>query len=266
MKISILDSGYVEAVDHWGSEEGIIEAARMSTGKGFLGWGLKCRECGDLWTAPERLCPLPTGREYIDSGRGGHVFDVLGDEKLLRYLWMNKHATPFEMAGLTLEVQAPIFVLREWVRHRSMSYSELSSRYSPLPDVNYLPSMERLMRNAGEGNKQAGTIQGAETLNEEVASEWRGDLEYLYKLAERVYQDGLKKGVPKELARLAMPVGRYSRMRVSANLRNWLGFLTLRLAPNAQEEIRLYAATVEEIVKGRFPRTWELFQESEGRG
>lgn len=253
MRITILDSGYVELVEGWGSEEGIIEAARMSTGKGFLGWGspqhsTDCQNTGEL----RELCGICGGKP-------------VGDEKLLRYLWMNKHATPFEMAGLTLEVQAPIFVLREWMRHRTQSFSELSSRYSPLPDVNYLPSMERLMRNAGGGNKQAGTIQGAEVLSEEIAEAWREELRYLYQHAEEIYQEGLRRGVPKELARLAVPVGRYSRMRVSANLRNWLGFLTLRLASNAQEEIRLYAEVVGEIIRSRFPRTWDLFAETEGR-
>lgn len=76
---------------------------------------------------------------------------------------------------------------------------------------------------------------------------------------EALYQEGIHIGIPKEIARLPVPVGRYSRMRASANLRNWLGFLTLRTAPNAQKEIREFANAVELIVKDKFQRTWELF-------
>src|SRR6185295_451000 len=101
MSFLVLDRGYVRLVDVWGSDRTIIEAARMSTGKGFLGWG--------------------------DEGKPG-------DEKLLRFLWENKHATPFEMAGATFEIEAPIFVFREWHRHRTQSYNEMSARYTPLPD------------------------------------------------------------------------------------------------------------------------------------
>src|SRR3990167_8524449 len=103
----VLDHGYVELIEVWGSEERIIESARMSTNRGFNGWDK--------------------------------------DEKLLRYLYENKHLTPFEQCGLTLEVQAPIFVVREWMRHRTQSYNELSGRYSEMPHLFYIPSIERLM-------------------------------------------------------------------------------------------------------------------------
>lgn len=229
-EIKVLDHGYVRLVEGWGSDEQIIEAARMSTGKGFLGWGSS---------------------------------EKPGDEKLLAYLWNNRHATPFEMAGLILEVQAPIFVFREWHRHRTQSYNELSARYTPIPDVNYIPSMERLMMGSDGKNKQAGTISGAPPLTEDVARLYRNGLQNMYNQQERLYQDALKSGVPKELARIHLPVGRYSRMRASANLRNWLAFLSLRLDKGAQWEIRQYASAVGEFVKDRFPRTWELFEKGE---
>src|SRR3990167_3384931 len=122
-KINVLDHGFVRLVEVWGKgdagepEAGIIEAARQSTQGSFRGWEL--------------------------------------DEKLLRFLYCNdpKHATPFEFAGMVIEVQAPIFVFREWHRHRTQSYNEMSARYTPLPDVNYVPSVERLMINAGGSNK-----------------------------------------------------------------------------------------------------------------
>jgi thymidylate synthase (FAD) len=168
--------------------------------------------------------------------------------------------TPFEMAGLIVEVKAPIFLFREWHRHRTQSYNEMSARYAPLPDENYLPSIERLMRNANASNKQAGTIAGAEVLTEDAAIAFRSALERRYSDAEDTYQLGLRMGVPKELARVHLPVGRYSKMRASANLRNWLQFLTLRLDAAAQWEIRQYAEAVATIVESHFPRTMALFQ------
>lgn len=227
MKIDVLDHGYAELIETWGSDERIIEAARMSTNKGFKGWGTK---------------------------------DVPGDEKLLRYLYENKHSTPFEMAGLVIEVKAPIFVFRQWHRHRTQSYNEMSARYTPLPAEDYLPSVERLLVNSTK-NKQAGKAKGARELTEGLAMDVQNDLSRHYKESERLYQDMLSEGVPKELARLCLPVARYSRMRASANLRNWLAFLTLRMDPHAQYEVRVYAEAVGEFIKGKYPRTWELFIE-----
>lgn len=224
--IKVLDEGYVLFIEGWGSDESIIEAARMSTGKGFNGWG---------------------------------TADEPGDERLLAYLYSNKHATPFEMGGVVIEVKAPLFVFREWHRHRTQSYNEMSARYVPLPDENYMPSLERLMvgANTATTNKQA---QGnGVVLTESSAKQWADDLQSLYEHAQRVYESGITIGVPKELARLPVPVARYSRMRASANLRNWLAFLTLRQAPAAQWEIREYANAVGQIIAERFPRTWELF-------
>ncbi len=221
--MKVLDHGYLEKVEHWGSEENIISAARMSTGGSFRGWDT--------------------------------------DEKLLKYLYTHKHFTPFEMCGLTIEVQAPIFVIREWQRHRTQSFNEASARYAPLPDVNYLPSVERLMMDPGK-NGQAGAIKDAPKLDELHAVMFLADLEHLYAKAEEDYQIALGDGVPKELARLMLPSGRYTKMRVSANLRNWLAFLELRMAPNAQWEIQEYARGVASLIQGAFPRTYELFRAS----
>lgn len=225
--IKVLDEGYVSFVEGWGSDESIIEAARMSTGKGFNGWGTE---------------------------------DNPGDEKLLAFLYNNKHATPFEMGGLVIEVKAPIFIFREWHRHGTQSYNEMSARYIPLPDENYMPTLDRVMvgANTSTTNKQA---QGNGTkLSQIDALKWLNDLDDLYGHAQRVYEFGIEIGIPKELARLPVPVARYSRMRASANLRNWLGFLTLRRAPADQWEIREFANAVGSIVANRFPRTWELFE------
>lgn len=253
-RVDVLDHGYLSVIDVWGSEERIIEAARMSTGKGFQGWGPRCAKCGHTFDEKIHACDAQScdGREPKS-----------GDEKLLRYLWENKHHTPFEMAGVTIEVQAPIFVFREWHRHRvPFSYNEMSARYAPLPDVNYVPSIERLLVNS-KTNKQAGTVKDAAELTEQAAAEFLEDLRIRYQRAEETYQEALRAGVPKELARIVLPVGRYSRMRASANLRGWLAFLTLRAAPNAQWEIRQYALALQSMLVERFPRTLALF--SEGR-
>lgn len=223
MRKQVLDHGYVALVESWGSDERIIEAARMSTDKGFQGWG---------------------------------TADAPGDEKLLRYLYENKHATPFEMAGLVIEVQAPIFVFREWHRHRTQSYNELSARYTALPDLFYLPSVERLKASKqSTTNKQA----SAEGVSDELAMKIRHAIGASYLASRAEYEALLGADVAREIARLVIPVAQYSRMRASANLRNWLAFLTLRLAPNAQWEIRQYAAAVGALLMTQFPRTWALF-------
>ena len=225
--IPVLDHGYVKLIETWGSDERFIEAARMSTGRGFEGW--------------EK------------------------DEKLLAYLYNNKHATPFEMGGMVIEVKAPIFVFREWHRHRTQSYNEMSARYMPLPDENYLPTLERVIDGANASkNKQASGVVPLE--GPSFVSEWLDEVEMLYKDAERVYDWGLQIGVPKELARLPVPVARYSRMRASANLRNWLAFLTLRKSSKAQWEIRQYADAVGALVAEHFPRTWALFEKENSYG
>lgn len=222
-RTTVLDHGYLELIESWGSDERIIESARMSTNKGFKGWG---------------------------------TAEAPGDEKLLKFLYDHKHSTPFEMAGMTIEVQAPILVFREWQRHRTQSYSELSARYTPLPDVNYIPSVERLLITSAT-NKQAQSTGAALTTS--GAEDFRTELARAYEQQQTLYEASLRIGVPKELARCVLPVGRYSRMRASANLRNWLGFLTLRMDSKAQWEIQQYANAVGQMVEQLFPRTWELF-------
>lgn len=243
--MKVLDHGSIEAVDFWGSDESIIEAARMSVQGGFKGWGPKqCGVCKGNWNPECQTC----------RGRG----DVPGDEKLLAFLWKNKHETPFEMAGATFEVQAPIFVFREWHRHRvPFGYNEASARYAPLPDVNYIPTVERLMQ-AGTSNKQT---QAMAPINKENAQIFREVCEREYTGLQKVYEDALANGIPKELARIILPVGRYSKMRATGNLRGWLSFLALRQAPNAQYEIREYANALHDLLADKFPRTLALFDE-----
>lgn len=220
----LLDQGYLKVVESWGSDEGIIESARMSTQGGFVSW----------------------------DAYEGHP---KGDMGLLRYLWNHKHSTPFEMAGFTVEVRLPLFVAREWQRHRTQSYSEASARYTAIPALDYLPEITRLMsvgptkQGRGAGDKELLIADGIEWLD--TLQRWQG-------IGEMLYQRGLQIGAPKELARLAMSVGRYTTMRAAANLRNWLAFVSLRQAANAQWEIQQYANAVAEVVKTKFPRTYEV--------
>lgn len=226
--IAVLDLGFVRLVESWGRgdagepEAGIIEAARQSTQGNFRGWDQ--------------------------------------DERLLRYLYTSRpqHAGPFEFAGMVIEVKAPIFVFREWHRHRTQSYNEASARYAPLPEEDYMPDLARLFMGGGT-NRQAGAANGAAVLTTDAAIAFRQTLARRYHDAQRDYTNALESGIPKEVARCLLPVGRYSQMRASANLRNWLAFLTLRSDPAAQWEIRQYADAVGQIIAQEFPRTWALF-------
>lgn len=264
-RITVLDHGFVELIETWGSDARIVEAARMSTNKGFQGWGptWKCRFCGCLWRDNhDDTVSLFDAQQKSCAACEMHTPEactaIPGDEKLLRYLYEHKHMSPFEMAGMTIDVQAPIFVFREWHRHRTQSYNELSARYTPLPDVNYVPSVDRLMQTSSTNKQAQGT---GKKLSEREAENFRSCLHVAYHEAEQLYQEALGEGVPKELARLCIPVGRYSRMRASANLRNWLGFLTLRMDAAAQYEIRCYANVVGDLIAEAFPQTWKLFVE-----
>ena len=246
-KTPVLDHGYIQLIESWGSDRRIIEAARMSSNKGFLGWGTQ-------YDCSHGSLAMPCSLGCLSKERSG-------DEKLLKFLYDNWHDTPFEMAGIIIEVQAPIFVFREWHRHRTQSYNEMSARYTPLPDFNYVPTSERCIQ-VNSPNKQANghRTRPGELTHQEVL-DWIERLQEAYAFSQVVYKEGLDLGIPKEVARLPVPVARYSRMRASANLRNWLAFLTLRSDknPNAQWEIRQFANEVAGLVQHAFPRTYNLF-------
>jgi thymidylate synthase (FAD) len=249
-EVDLLDHGYLKHIESWGSDERIIESARMSTNKGFQGWGQNhCKRCGlaeqAAMTVPTCMDKVPHEWEYVAK-----------DEKLLTYLYEHKHLTPFEMCGLTIEVQAPIFVFREWHRHRTQSYNELSARYTELPNLFYIPDNERLMaakqsKKNKQGSEDGFTLDEAENLANTLLTHMA--------YCRTLYESLLIAGVSREVARIVIPVAQYSRMRASANLRNWLAFLTLRMDPAAQYEIRAYANVVGDLIKQEFPRVWGLF-------
>ena len=231
MEIAVLNHGYVKLIDKMGTDESVIDAARQSTNGSFVSW--------DPYEGHPR-----------------------GDAGLLEYLYREQHATPFEMAELVLEVRAPIFVVREWHRHRTQSYNEASARYAPMEDLHYLPPPGRMQRQS-RTHKQS---SAGELLAPEAASFLRSEFESAQKRVFRDYQLALDYGLAREVARINTPVSRYTRFRAKANLRNWLGFLTLRLRPNAQDEIRVYAEAVAQIVAQLWPRSWALFEEYDRYG
>jgi thymidylate synthase (FAD) len=251
----VLDHGYIRLIDWMGTDETIIEAARMSTGKGFQAWEphQRCKKCGTIQTpegvAYTALLPCKHGEHEIERQPG--------DLSLLDYLWRMGHHTPFEMNEIHIEVYAPILVFRQWHRHRTMSYNEASARYAKMSEDHYLPTPERIQAQ-DKKNKQG----SSGNLDDDFKEDW---LDTMKAEQGSVYQEYLRAvdcGVANETARLNTPVSRYSKMRVKTDLRNWLGFLKLRMHPHAQWEIRQYANVVgNEIIAKLFPRTWGIFQE-----
>lgn len=273
--IKLDQHGYVKFIEAWGTGEagqcdrlvaadavdyecGIIEAARQSTQASFRGWNADPCDCGSESDRTSQGGP-DVGEHTPDCARKQNP----GDQRLLEFLYNNrpKHTGPFEFAGMTLEIQAPIFVFREWHRHRTQSYNEMSARYAPLPDLYYVPALDDVMQraHADTRNKQAKGLPGTD-LTESNARVWLEMLDSFYDQAEQIYQFALQIGIPKELARVSMPVGHYTRMRATGNLLNWIRFLTLRMHPDAQAEIRRYAHVVSSIMCQHFPKTWTQFQ------
>lgn len=222
-EVQVADHGYVKLIETWGSDERVIEAARMSTQKGFLGW-------------PQ-------------------------DEKLLRYLYENAHHTPFEMAGAVFEVRLPIFVAREWMRHRTQSFNEMSARYIEPPELFYVPEVSRLCEAPGHSKQTQG--RNKEPIHPVEAMDARKLIQKQYEGAWDTYEKLLRMGVTRELARIVLPVGMYTVMRSSCNLRNWLHFCHLRQAEGAQSEIRWYADAIVSMLEESFPRTLKLYAEQE---
>lgn len=254
--LKVLDHGYITLIETMGSDERIIEAARMSTGKGFISWDpyWRCKTCGSVVPPQKEGSPLPMCSET----KAACDFEKFprGDLGLLDTLWRNKHTSPFEMCEIVFEAQAPLFVVREWQRHRTQSYNEFSARYAQMPDLHYVPEKKRIQKQSTT-NKQA----SGGAVNEEDAQtfidECTVDQERLY----IQYEEWLELGVAKELARINTPSSRYTKFRAKANLLNWFRFLNLRRRPNAQEEIRVYANAMGMLIKQAFPKTYALFAE-----
>jgi thymidylate synthase (FAD) len=251
----VLDHGYVKFIGSMGDDTEIVEAARMSTGRGFVGWKpyRRCELCDYVDGPKLPECPArPGGHRWKDFPRG--------DMGFLEYMYSNQHMTPFEMCSLAIEVKAPIFVFREWHRHRTQKFNEFSARYAQMPNEHYLPALERIVKQS-KTNKQASS---SDPIDAAVAGHMLDALEREQESLYENYDYLIREGVANEIARINTPVSRYSKMRAKTDLRNWLGFLLLRKQSNhskPQWEISQYANVVGDIIQKLWPRTYELFEE-----
>lgn len=219
-EIKLLDHGHVRLVDHMGNDLSVVRSARVSYDA--------------EWRAGE------------DEGK---------DTKLINYLLKNRHTSPFESVSFTFDVKAPIFVFRQWHRHRTWSFNEVSARYAELPEEFYVPALEQI------------TTQSAS--NKQMRTEDQNDLNWY--IQQKIQEQGaaafdayrlmLDSGCPRELARSVLPVGTYSHMFASVDLHNLLHFLKLRLHSHAQYEIRVYAEAMLELIEPIVPVSVAAFRE-----
>lgn len=180
---------------------------------------------------------------------------------LLNFLMSNRHASPFEHVVATFMIRCPIFVVREWHRHRTQSYNEMSGRYTVLQPKFYIPSVDRPLVQVGK--------PGAYRFEQGSMEDWqsvKNSLESSYQQSWNAYKGMLNAGIAKEVARDCLPVGIYTDFYATANLRNWLGFLSLRTSPDALYEIRQAAAKVETRLHKLVPTVMDLWDENNRQG
>lgn len=199
----------VAYVDHMGNDKRIAQAARVSTGN--------------------------------DQSDRPH-------EGLVKRLWQDQHTSTFEHNTLTVRVEVPIFVAREWMRHRTQAFNEISGRYSEMEPVFYVPGEDRPLVQTGKAmdyRREAGSPVLRAVTDRLMRIAGKG--------AWRLYEYMLRKGVAREVARNVLPVSLYTRFYATANLRNWLHFVELRTDPTALWEIRQAALMVEGLISGLWP-------------
>ena len=228
--IPVLDRGFVRVIDYMGDDDAVVQAARVSYGR---------------------------GTKQVSNDRG-----------LIRYLMRHRHTTPFELATLKLHVRAPIFVTRQWFRHRTASINEYSARYSVLDREFYVPAPEHVALQSAE-NRQGRGAAADEALTQGVIERLKQDASraydsYLWMLNEDGAGNEAEPGrsrIARELARTTLPVGIYTQFYWQANLWNLLHFLGLRADPHAQYEIRAYADAILGVVAQWVPLTHEAFRD-----
>jgi len=187
---------------------------------------------------------------HASSGKTGK--DAARDKKLMDYLSEHLHMTPFEHQSVTFKVVLPLFVAREWMRHRTQSYNEVSMRYSSNPVGKlYYPELWRK-----QATKNAQSSIG-EVDDQEGCTEI---LRQAYESSMNAYQKLIEKGVCREQARSIVPVGNYTEFYATANLRNWMAFYKLRIASGAQWEIRQYARCIGEFLSEIWPNSWDALK------
>lgn len=174
------------------------------------------------------------------------------DKGLIRYLLTNRHGTPFEHNAFRFHVKCPIFVAREWMRHRIGSFNEMSGRYTKLDAEFYVPENVR----SQVGKPGAYTF---DPVSDELADFARTEMQFINKGAWGIYELLLDKGIAKEIARMVLPVNIYTQFYWTVNARSLMNFLSLRNADTAMFEIRQYADVIETIFAGKMPVTYEAF-------
>lgn len=225
--IKVLDHGLVRLVEYMGSDLSIVRNARVS---------------------------------YDADWRAGK--DEGSDYRLINYLWRNEHTSPFEAVGFTFEVKAPIFVFRQWHRHRiGWSYNELSARYRELPEEFYVPKAE-VVGVQSANNKQARDLMATD-LEELNHAQVSADMIWMAATQSfKTYRELLKRGVPRELARSVLPVATYSHMFATCNLHSLFKFCKLRIHAHAQYEIRVYAEAMLKLAAAVCPVAVEAFKKT----
>lgn len=214
----VLDKGFVRLVDYMGGDNRVVQAARVSYGEGT--------------------------KNYRD------------DAALIDYLLRNAHTSPFEQVILTFHVKLPIFVARQWIRHRTARLNEISGRYSVLKDDFYVPAPEDIALQSTD-NKQG---RSSEALEKEQAEKIRTSLADNQRNAYAAYCSLVDEGIARELARINLPLSIYTEWYWQIDLHNLFHFLKLRLDAHAQKEIRLYAQVLFDIAKKVAPSSCESFE------
>lgn len=216
-EIPVLDKGFVRLVDYLGGDERIVQSARVSYG---------------------------SGTKSFRQDRG-----------LIHYLLRNDHTSPFEQVVLTFHTKMPVFVARQWVRHRTARLNEISGRYSVMRDEFYVPEAAQ-MRGQSTDNKQARSddvLPGADALVDAFASEQSA--------AYRTYEGYLEQGLAREVARVNLPLSLYTEWYWQIDLHNLFHFLALRMDSHAQYEIRVYAEAMAKCAQAVAPVAYEAFEE-----
>jgi thymidylate synthase (FAD) len=220
--IPVLDHGFVRLVDYMGDDAAIVQAARVSYGAGTR-----------------------TARD--DAG-------------LIRYLMRHWHSTPFEMCEIKLHVKLPVFVARQWIRHRTANVNEYSARYSILDREFYTPAPDALAAQSSVNNQGRGAVLPADEA-ERVLSLLRDDAARSYASYEAMLSTEGQMGLARELARMTLPASIYTQWYWKVDLHNLFHFLRLRADPHAQYEIRVYAEAICDIAKEWVPAAWGAFED-----
>jgi len=218
----VLDHGFVRVIDYMGDDAAIVQAARVSYGKGTKA--------------------------------------VQNDEGLIRYLMRHWHSTPFEMCEIKLHVKLPVFVARQWIRHRTANVNEYSARYSILDREFYIPAPEQLAAQSTVNNQGRGaTLQGEEAAR--VLEVLKADSTRAYDHYEEMLSQDGQDGLARELARMNLPANIYTQWYWKVDLHNLLHFLRLRADAHAQYEIRVYAEEICKLVADWVPFAYRAFED-----